>query len=520
MQQFIKIYVWQFISILFNFASIFVVTPYLTSNPTIYGIYTLIVAAYMFLSYADFGFLGAGMKFASECYAQKDLPKEIKIIGFTGFIFLLFVSIYALVVFLLSFNPELLVKNLVGIEERAIASNLLLILALFCPVFVLQRIVQIIFAVRLQDFVFQRIFITANAIKIFFAVLFFSHGSYPIVGYFLFSQICSLIAVLLGLYIAKKRFGYNFTLFFKSFRFSKEMYSKTKSLAFVSIFLTFCWILFYELDPFVISRFLGAHTLAFYAIGFTLMEYFRSVFGIIFGPFVAKFNHFIGVNDHRGLHDFFTKILIMGLPMTVFPVLAISITLKSFIFCWVGDQYGASIPLGQVLVLSYLFSFLISPTGILIMAYERAKLLYITSALLPLIYWFGILASYNYIGIQAFANFKFVAFFIVAIVHLNIIVKILNAKFWSFLWMLVFPSILPILFIVSSAWFIRSFLPIEKGKINLLIYFVYNGLIISIGFVIYYGTSSKFRKGMNLVLLSFFGKKINRNLQAKDFRKI
>ena len=73
MKQIIKIYLWQFISLLFNFAAIFVVTPYLSSNHTLYGIYTLVVAANMFLSYADFGFLGAGMKFASECYAQKDL---------------------------------------------------------------------------------------------------------------------------------------------------------------------------------------------------------------------------------------------------------------------------------------------------------------------------------------------------------------------------------------------------------------------------------------------------------------
>ncbi len=172
MKQFLKIYLWQFISILFNFAAIFIVTPFLSSNQVIYGIYTLVTAAYMFLSYADFGFLGAGMKFASEYYAQKNLKQEIKIIGFTGFIFLMFVLIYALGVTFLAFRPEILVKNLENIEERSIASNLLFILAIFCPVIVMQRIVQIIYAVRLRDYVFQRISIIANAIKIVFAVLF------------------------------------------------------------------------------------------------------------------------------------------------------------------------------------------------------------------------------------------------------------------------------------------------------------------------------------------------------------
>jgi O-antigen/teichoic acid export membrane protein len=112
MKQFLKIYFWQFISILFNFAAIFIVTPYLSSNQSIYGIYTLIVAAYMFLSYADFGFLGAGIKFASEYFAANNLKEEIKIIGFTGYVFMIFVSVYALGILYVSFNPEILVKSL------------------------------------------------------------------------------------------------------------------------------------------------------------------------------------------------------------------------------------------------------------------------------------------------------------------------------------------------------------------------------------------------------------------------
>ena len=504
MKQFIKIYVWQFFSILFNFAAVFVVTPYLSSNQTIYGIYTLVVAAYMFLSYADFGFLGAGMKFASECYAQKDLKKEIRIIGFTGFIFLVFVILYALGVFCLSFWPEVLVESLNNKEERLVASNLLLILALFCPVFVLQRIVQIIFAVRLRDYIFQRILIVSNAIKIVFAIALFSNESYPIVGYFLFSQLCTLAAVLGGLFIARKQFGYSFKLFFGSFRFSKEIFEKTKSLAFVSIFLTLCWILFYELDPFVIGRMLGPNNLAVFAVGFTLMEYFRGIFGIVFSPFIGKFNHYVGLKDHEGLNVFFNKVLVLALPLTVFPVLAISSTIKYFIFCWVGNQYAASVPIAQVLVLSFIFSFLTSPTGILIMAYERAKLLYFTNALLPLIYWAGVFITFKFIGLQAFADFKVVAFFVVGIVYLKIIVKLLKISFWPFLWKLVSPAILPVFFILTFTFFTKSYLPIEKDEINLLIYFVYNGFVIGLAFLIYYLLSTEYRKSVNSIFLIKF----------------
>jgi O-antigen/teichoic acid export membrane protein len=497
MKQFLKIYFWQFVSIFFNFAAIFIVTPYLTSNQTIYGIYTLVIASYMFLSYADFGFLGAGMKFASEYSAQNNLKEEIKIIGFTGFIFLVFVLFYACGVFFLAFKPGILISSLANDEERSIASKLLAILALFSPVFVMQRIVQMIFAVRLRDYVFQRIIIVSNAIKILFAILVFSNKSYPIVTYFLFSQICTLLAVAMGLFIAKKSFGYEFKLFFSCFKFSKEIYIKTKKIAFVSIFLTICWIVYYELDPFVISKLLGSKYLAIFAIGFTLMEYFRSIFGIIFSPFIAKFNHFIGLKDFNGLHSLFKKVLILALPLTVFPVLAVSITIKSFIFCWVGNQYNDSVPIAKILVLSFLFSFLSSPTGILIMAYEKAKLLYVTNALLPLIYWIGVFISFKFLALQAFADFKVVAFFIVAIIYLNIIVTLLKVHFWTFLGQLVLPAILPVLFIFVFTFLTRDYLPSEKNKFNLLLYFIYNGLVIMFAFVLYYFSSFEFKKNIN-----------------------
>ena len=512
MKEFLKIYLWQFISILFNFAAIFIVTPYLSFNQPIYGIYTLVVAAYMFLSYADFGFLGAGIKFAAECYSQKDIDQEIKILGFTGFIFLIFVSIYSLGILFLSFYPEILIKSLVDKEEREIASNLLLILALFCPVFVMQRIVQLIFAVRLKDYIFQRIFIISNAIKITFAIFLFSKTSYPIILYFLISQICTFIAVLIGLLIAKKSFGYKLNLFFKSFKFSKEIYNKTKRIAFVSIFLTLCWVLYYELDPFVISRLLGSKYLAVFAIGFTLMEYFRSVFGILFSPFTAKFNHFIGLKDFKGLHAFFIKVLVLALPVTVFPVIVVSMTIKNFIFCWVGSQYHESVSIAQVLVLSFLFSFLSSPTGILIMAYEKAKLLYITNALLPLIYWIGVFISFKFIGLQAFANFKAVAFFVVAIVYLKIISSLLNLKIWSLVRSIIMPAILPIIFILLVTLSTRSFLPIEKDKINLLIYFIYCGIVIVFAFMIYYFTSLEYRTNLRPILISASEKLFKRKI--------
>ncbi|WP_426668530.1 hypothetical protein ACPPVU_20190 [Mucilaginibacter sp. McL0603] len=511
----IKIYFWQFVSILFNFASIFVVTPYLASNPNLYGIYTLVTAAAIFLTYGDFGFLGAGMKYASECYAQKDLKQEIRIIGFTGFIFLSFVCLYAICVFLISFKPELLIKNLINTQQIQIAKWLLIILSVSSPVFMFQRVLQIIFAVRLKDYVFQKILICANAIKIIFAIMLFGHGGYPIVYYFLFSQVCSLLAVCIGFWVVKSKLGYDLRLLLKSLRFNKELYKRTSSLAFVSIFLTISWIIYYELDPFVISKLLGPQYIAIYAVGFTLMEYFRSVFGIIFSPFIAKFNYYVGLKDYEGLKKFFITVLIVALPLTVLPVLAISITIKTFILTWVGASYAASVPIAQVLVLSYLFSFIISPSGLLVMAYEKAKNLYLISALLPFIYWMGVFFTFRFIGLQSLADFKFFSFLVVASTYVVIIVKLLDLEFWSFLWKILLPALLPVCFLVAVLYLTKGVLPEEKSKINLFIYFVYNGAVISGGLIIYYFSSITFRKSINL-LISPISSKINSIKSTKD----
>ena len=85
MGNFIKIYFWQVISIGFNFAALFVVTPFLSSNQPIYGIYTIVISAYLFIAYADFGFLSSGMKYASESFALKNQKEEIVFYATKGF---------------------------------------------------------------------------------------------------------------------------------------------------------------------------------------------------------------------------------------------------------------------------------------------------------------------------------------------------------------------------------------------------------------------------------------------------
>lgn len=506
MIKYLKIYLWQGVSLIFNFAALFVVTPYLSSNPALFGIYSIITAAYLFLSYADLGFLGAGMKYASECYAKNDKEGEVKIIGFVGFIFLIFVLLYGLVMGGMAINPGILVKSLKTEQEFTIARELLIILALFCPVFVLQRVLQIIFGVRLEDYRFQKLLIISNAVKILSAFVFFGGGRYAIVGYFLFSQLCTVMAAALGCFMLKKRANYDLVLLLKSFKFSKPLYYKTKKLAFSSLFLTLCWILYYEMDPFVIGKTLGPAQVAIYAVGLTIVSYFRSLFGIMFTPFVARYNYFIGLNDHEGLKNFFIRVLIISLPLMVFPVLSVSVTVKVFVFNLVGDSYTQSVGIAQALVLGYIFSFISYPAGIIIMAYERVKELYLTSAILPVVYWLGIITTFGLWGLPSFAYFKFVAFALSAIIYIVILSRLLHIDLLTLAKKVLLPAVIPGAFIVAVLLFIRGYLPLDKSKLNLLLYVGVNGIVVAVGVVLYYFTSTVFRKNVNDILGSLRSK--------------
>lgn len=493
-KKFVKIYFWQGISLVFNFLSLFIVLPYLTSQPAIYGIYSVCISVTVFLSYADLGFLGAGQKYAAEYFARGEINEEIRTIGFVSFVLLVFLVFLSLIFVFLSFHPDLLIKNLMPGRELLIASSLLLILALFTPVTLLQRLLQMIFGIRLEDYIVQRSNIIASLLKILSILWFFRDGQYNIVGYFLFVQIVNLLAAIVTLIIARRRFNYDFRLLIISMRFTKTVFSRTKNLAFTSLFLTISWILYYELDPLVIGKFIGAKQVAIYAIGFTLLSFFRTIFGILFSPFSNRFNHFIGVNDLNGLKLFILHVITIVAPLVIIPVLAVTLLARPLILSWVGVNYFDSIEISKFLILVNLFSFISYPTSMLLMAQERIKEMYIVNAIIPFIYWSGIILSYTYLGLKSFGVFKFISFFISAIVYSRIMFKFLDISMKKSLQEIFRPLFVPIAFLIIVSLFVVDLLPQDKSKWNLLIVASSIVLLMLTSLIIQYFTSSRIRE--------------------------
>jgi len=494
---FARIYLWKGLSFSLNFLSMFIVVPRITSEPTIYGVYMVCISTAMFLSYADIGFIGAGYKYSAECYARRDLKAEIEIQGFVGFVLTFFVSLFVLFYLLAAFRPEILIKDLNNPLETQIASNLLLIQGVFSYSIVLQRLNNAVFGIRLEDYIFQKIQIVAFSIRILSVFYFFRSDSYDIVGYFLFSKLVELVAVLIGLFLAKRRYGYAFGALAKSFRFSRKIFSQTKGLAFASFYITIMWVLYYELDSIAIAKLLGAQAVAYFAIGLTISKFFRNISGIIYAPFRARFNHFIGLNDQDGLRRLYLTAIKRTMPIVVFPLVSIIVLMKPLIVCWVGADYLPSIKIALFLIFSNFFMFINAPTKMLVTALENIRVLYLSSTLMTIVYWSGIFFTVDRWQVESFAIFKFTALMIACLVYLAIAMRYLKLGIISFVKTVIFPATGPILCLIVSLMMTAPFLPVEKGKLNLLLVVGTGGLYSTAAFGLYYLISLDFRQFIN-----------------------
>lgn len=496
-KNYLKIYFYQILSIVLGFISLFIVVPYLSSNQTTYGIYAICISITVFLSYADLGFLGAGMKYAAESYSRGDRETEISLVGFSHFVLLIFVLILSSIFTFLSFNPDLLIKGLTSDEHRNIAQKLLFILAIFSPTIVLQRALQMIFSIRLHDFILQRVSIFGNIFKIASVFYFFRTGHYEIVNYFLCIQIVNLICAIIGIFIAKRQYQYDFLLLVSKIKFNSEVFNRTKSLAFSSLFATLSWILYYELDSFAIGKMLGAREVAVYAIGFTMLTFFRSLLGVFFSPFAARFNHFIGEGKEEALKQFYLHVLTITLPVVVFPIVAVVLFARPLVVSWVGQDYNEAVDIVRWLVLCNLFAFISYPAGMMLVAKEKIKDMYIINILMPVIYWVGIILSIGMLGLESFAVFKFIAFAISAIIYLWLSMKFLNISLIELFKNHILPYVPAVVIMGIALFFLNDQFINGKNKL----YLFYNSMIICAGLFLGFGLSLLTAKPFNAYVM-------------------
>ncbi|SHG29686.1 Polysaccharide biosynthesis protein [Flavobacterium fluvii] len=428
---YLKIYFWKTFRIITGILSMTIVIPLISSNTSIYGIYVLCISISSFLQYTDLGFLSAGQKYASEYFALKDLKNEIKMLSFVHFIMLIFLIICICVILIFCWKPDVIIPDL-NTSSTTIASSLFFILAITSPFILLLRYAQSVFTIRIQDDVYQKIDLAVNILKIGCVYFFYENNTIDIVSYFIFIQLLNFLTVLVSFYCIKKMYDYDLILVFKSFRFDIDIYDKTKLLAVSSMISTVSWIVFFQLDSFIISKTFGITSVAIYAIPYFLLMFISNLYNTIYYPFLFRFNHFIVAKNHDRLYDFINKIFELTFPIFLLPVTVLILLMKPLIIGWVGMGYNDSILIGQILMASTFFLFITMPYSYLLLSLEKTKILNYNSVIIPIVFLTLIIVLKNVSSLLSLAIAKTATFFISSI-FLYFSFKISQFKFYKFI---------------------------------------------------------------------------------------
>jgi len=507
-KNYIKIYFWKSLTITSGLLSLFIVIPFLSKDQELFGIYTFCIAFTLYLTYADIGFLAAGQKYAAEQFVKGNRNEEMGILGFTGIILILMFLPFSIAMIYFSIHPNMILNNLT-LEGQNIASNIFLISGIIIPFqIILQRLTQSILAIRIKDFISLRIDFVFNLLKIASVFYFFSNDKYLIVEYFLFISSVTIFSSLIIMIIIKKIENYDFLAFFKCIKLSNKYFLLTKKLALSSLFLTVSWIIFYELDVIFIGKLFGPKEIALYAIGFTFLNFLRSLWQAVFSPFSQRFNHFTNSDSAHKLKKLASNLTEHTLPLCIVVTVVLILATKYIVVFWVGEEYLESIKLMQILILGTGFSFVIQPAMFYFTSQTKYYYLNLLAIALPTTFLIIALIFVPRIGIIGFAIGKTASMLMTFLISLYGISKLINSykifRNWSlqllifgFISCYVFPQIFSIFFI-----------ELHKSTLNLFLCMMIIAFFIFLSLIMIYGSKKYYRQIAFLFLNKIVNNKI------------
>lgn len=499
-KQFFSIVFWKSLVYLLGIISLLIVTPHLTSKPTIFGIYAFCSSITIFFSYADLGFITAARKFAAEFVAKKQLKAEIAVTSFSCLVFLLCCFPLSIGIYYFSYYPHYLIKGITE-TEIIIAADLLRILAFSFPILILQRIIQVIYSVRFADHIVFKFEIINIALRLISIYYFFSPGNYKIVEYFLFYNVLNLINIIALGYLTTKKFDYNVRYFFKAFRFRKSIYNKVSRLAFNSLFVSLAWLLFFEIDLVLITYLAGAAATAQYAIAFNVASILRNVLSTLYYPLTVKFNHLV-VSGKEALSSFFYLVIKLGSYFLIPGIVVLVLFSKALIISWLGNKFEQSVIITQLLVFSYIFYPLSTPIGALLTTKLKMNILYANSVIYIAIQYLGLWIFYKSVDSAVLlALIKILCAGTGCIVLVNWLIKYLDmARFTFFYKVFALPISLSLLFSIVS------YLPlqhVQQGK-NYVSLFSNSALMV-LSYISIVGLMAVFDKSFRTTIYKLLG---------------
>lgn len=461
--------------------------PKISSDIGSYGIYTVVTSVFVFLSYADLGFLGAGQKFAAEKYALGNEKLEIEILSFAHFILLCALIIYVGFLIFIYFNPSILFNELAN-RDLSLVKNFILIFICSSPLILFQRYFAAILAIRIEEYFYQGVIICGNVINILSTFYFFREGHYEIINYVVFMQLISFFSLIIIYFIIRKRYSYNFKLVLTSLKFNSNVFALTKKMALTSILTSISWILYYESDPLYVSKLYDPKTVGLFAVGLTMLTLTRTIMSAFFAPFQTKFNHLRGLGRESEMNIYFSKLVELSIPLSIIFPVGLIILMEPIIYSWVGSDFIQSIIIAKILISGLFFSFITGPLNLIAIAKEKYRFLLVSSLSLPFLYGVFYLLLNLQFGMISLPLAKIMTLFCSLVINLYYFHKIISFPLMNLLLRIFIQLIGPLfmlltlLYITTNLWNVGS----EKSFISLVKVVIIGGLIIIFSSFMFY----------------------------------
>ena len=118
---------------------------------------------------------------------------------------------------------------------------------------------------------------------------------------------------------------------------------------------TIFFIFYYEFDLIIAVTFFSIQDVAYFALAFTFLNFFRSLLVIIFAPYLPLLNVRLGEGKMDDVRDIVRNQLEVAIPLFIITVVILSAHMDTIVLYWVGRNYMLSAEIISILLLGVMY---------------------------------------------------------------------------------------------------------------------------------------------------------------------
>jgi len=432
-----------------------ILTPFIIKSlgDSEYGLYTLIGSFVVYLSLMDFGLNNTIIRFVAKYKATGDIDGEKQFLGSIFIIYFLISFFIVLVGVVLYQNLDQIFGNALTVTEMGKAKVMFQILVLNMAIvlpggaftaicnsyekFVWPRLVSIIKYISRAALIFLLLSLGGNAITLV-----------------IIDTVLNVLVILLtSIYVIRNlRVKVSFEKL--NFKLLKKILNYSIWIFILAITSHFLW----NTGQVILGVKTDTKTVAYYAVGILLGNYYASFSGAISGVFLPKATQMSLKSSKKEILSTMIKIGRISLQILLFILTGFFLFGKEFIHWWVGENYTSSYTVAVIIMIVYTIPLILNFANSLIEAYDKVKykvIVYTIFFSMGIILGYLLIPIYNEIGmiIGLAVGWLFAQLIMLKFYHQK-----LELNMYSFFYRTFDKILLPVSFLTIVGYIINHFL--------------------------------------------------------------